>query len=307
MQHILSMPALPIYILTGFVAPSDFTRSSYDWQYFYINNRMVKDKLIQHAMRQAFGETLYPGRYAAYVLYLTLNPTHVDVNVHPTKHEVRFHNTRLVHDFVVKSVQDVLQEPIENNIKNTRLISEVLPTNSVQIPKRKSGEFLTLLNNQLIISQTTTGLGLLDIHAYYAYQAQLFLGQQPIARQPLFPAPTFKTTQKQQDWIYVHLEAMKNLGFIVDAIGECYFVLREIPAVLSRADMAQVWAILSTLSPEDWLEQLACAATPQEGLALSRTEIEHLLDTIEILPTKARCPHGLKIWQIWSLDEMRNI
>ena len=301
--HIIDASTTHLH-LTGFVAPSDFTRSSHDWQYFYVNGRMVKDKLIQHAMRQAYGDRLYPGRYAAYVLYLTLDPTHVDVNVHPTKHEVRFHNTRLVHDFIVKTLQDVLHEPIVGTIKKAGL--QAISAPAMSVPVRKSGEFLTLLNNQLMISQTPTGLGLVDIHAYYAYQAQHVLTQQPIARAPLLTAQSFKISDKQQDWILQHQEIISNMGFMIDQIGECHWVLREIPAILSRADLSQLWATLLTTTPNDWIELLSCAATPQTGIIISRQEAEQILDTIETLPTNARCPHGLKFWQQWSLDDLRS-
>jgi DNA mismatch repair protein MutL len=78
-------------------------------QYIYINGRMMRDKLIMHALRQAY-EGLIPERqHAAYVLYLTLPPSAFDVNVHPAKHEVRFVESRMVHDFVYQTVADRLQ------------------------------------------------------------------------------------------------------------------------------------------------------------------------------------------------------
>ncbi|MFA6058656.1 MAG: DNA mismatch repair endonuclease MutL [Taibaiella sp.] len=288
--------------LTGFVAPSDFTRSSYDWQYFYVNGRIVKDKLIQHAVRQAFGESLYPGRYAAYVLYLTLDPTLVDVNVHPTKHEVRFHNTRLVHDFIVKTIQDALQSPTVPIVKTARLSQPLIPAEKIL---RSTGEFLTNLNNQLMISQTEKGLGILDLHAYYAYQAQQLLSQHPIARQPLLTAQTFKVSAKQELWLIQNQDHLNNIGFIIDQLGENNWVIREIPAVLSRADIHQLWASLLTTTPDNWIELLSCVAIPKEGIILSSIEREQILDNIATLPELARCPHGLKIWQEWSLDEIR--
>jgi DNA mismatch repair protein MutL len=288
--------------LTGFVAPSDFTRSSYDWQYFYINGRMVKDKLIQHAMRQAFGERLYPGRYAAYVLYLTLDPAHIDVNVHPTKHEVRFHNTRLVHDFIVKTIQDALQSPMMETVKTPRYTQPLVQAEKLS---RTSGEFLTCLNNQLLISKTAKGLGIIDIHAYYAYQAHHVLSQSPIARQPLLTAQSFSVSAKQGSWLLHHQDHIHNIGFTVDQFGDKTWILREIPAVLSRADTHQLWATLLTTTPNDWIALLSCVAIPQEGIVLSSVEREQMLDSIDTFPESARCPHGLKVWQCWSLDEMR--
>jgi len=96
--------------LSGWVAQPGFSRSQADMQYFFVNGRMVRDKLVSHAVRQAFQDVLYHGRHPAYVLYLDLDPALVDVNVHPTKHEVRFREGRLVHDFLFRTLHQVLAE-----------------------------------------------------------------------------------------------------------------------------------------------------------------------------------------------------
>ncbi len=94
--------------LQGWIAKPVFSRSQPDLQYFYVNGRMVRDKVISHAIRQAYHDVMYGDRYPAYVLFLTLSATEVDVNVHPTKHEVRFRESRLVHDFIFKGLHQVL-------------------------------------------------------------------------------------------------------------------------------------------------------------------------------------------------------
>ena len=96
--------------LWGWIALPAFTRSQADMQYFYVNGRFIRDKLLMHAARQAYHDVLFHGRHPAYVLYLECDPAVVDVNVHPTKHEVRFRDSRTIHEFVFRGIQNALQQ-----------------------------------------------------------------------------------------------------------------------------------------------------------------------------------------------------
>lgn len=108
--------ALPIEVernglhLWGWVGLPTFSRSQADLQYFYVNGRMVRDKLVAHAVRQAYRDVLFNGRHPTFVLFLDIDPAVVDVNVHPTKHEVRFRESRMVHDFLYGTLHRALGE-----------------------------------------------------------------------------------------------------------------------------------------------------------------------------------------------------
>ena len=91
--------------LHGWVGLPTFSRSQSDMQYFYVNRRLVRDKIVSHAIRQAYQDLLYHGRHPVYILYLELDPALVDVNAHPAKLEVRFRENRLIHDFLFKALQ----------------------------------------------------------------------------------------------------------------------------------------------------------------------------------------------------------
>ncbi|MPQ66887.1 DNA mismatch repair endonuclease MutL [Pseudomonas sp. MWU12-2323] len=106
--------ALPIEVernglhLWGWVGLPTFSRSQADLQYFYVNGRAVRDKLVAHAVRQAYRDVLFNGRHPTFVLFFEVDPAVVDVNVHPTKHEVRFRDGRMVHDFLYGTLHRAL-------------------------------------------------------------------------------------------------------------------------------------------------------------------------------------------------------
>jgi DNA mismatch repair protein MutL len=94
--------------LWGWVGLPTHSRSQRDLQHFFVNGRAVRDATVAHAVRQAYQDVLYHGRHPAFVLYLEMDPAQVDVNVHPAKQEVRFRESRLIHDFVYRSLDHVI-------------------------------------------------------------------------------------------------------------------------------------------------------------------------------------------------------
>ncbi|MGB1580002.1 MAG: DNA mismatch repair endonuclease MutL [Nevskiales bacterium] len=96
--------------LNGWIAQPSFSRSQPDLQYFYVNGRMVRDKLVQSALRRAYSDVLHNQRHPAFVLFLEIDPRQVDVNAHPTKHEIRFRESRLVYDFLYHAVHRTIAD-----------------------------------------------------------------------------------------------------------------------------------------------------------------------------------------------------
>ncbi len=124
--------------LWGWVGLPTFSRASADLQYFFVNGRVIRDRLVAHAVRQAYRDVLYNGRHPTFVLYLELDPALVDVNVHPTKHEVRFRDGRTVHNFLFSTLNRALAEVRpEDHLPPTALSSQP----QVQSTGVRAGEF----------------------------------------------------------------------------------------------------------------------------------------------------------------------
>ena len=135
--------------LSGWVATPNFSRTQNDLSYCYINGRMVRDKVVNHAIRQAYAQYLPTDAYPAFVLFIDLNPHDVDVNVHPTKHEVRFHQQRLIHDFIYEGISHALnnqeqlnwhteQSAVENHEENT--VRDPQPNYSIRPNRATAGQ-----------------------------------------------------------------------------------------------------------------------------------------------------------------------
>ena len=131
--------------LQGWVGLPTFSRSQASMQYFFVNGRMVRDRVVAHAIKQAYRDVLFHGRHPCFVLYLSMPAHAVDVNVHPTKHEVRFREQRTVHDFLFHHLHKALaQVTPDSHIGNTAVAAQadVQLTNSGQIKQQDNIQFV---------------------------------------------------------------------------------------------------------------------------------------------------------------------
>ena len=147
--------------LHGWMGLPTFSRAQGDLQYFFVNGRVIRDKVVSHAVRQAYRDVLYHGRHPAYVLYLEVDPVQVDVNVHPTKHEVRFREQRMVHDFLFRTLHRAIAEvrPGEGEMEGAPLAAERQQLTGVQAPSMSAPGGMPMRQSGLGLGAPVPGSG----------------------------------------------------------------------------------------------------------------------------------------------------
>ncbi|KTC82144.1 DNA mismatch repair protein MutL [Legionella cherrii] len=240
--------------LTGWISGPNFQRSQNDRLWVYINQRMVKDKLVNQALKQAYDGLLHPGRFPACVLYFTMNHAEVDVNVHPTKHEVRFQQPRLVFDFftsqlsaALKSKHDiedaasyVLFEPSAQG--QNQEVYEPYPklTEFNRTPDTSETELpWVVLTNRYILTFIHQQPHVIDVVALHQYKLEKQISQLvlPLASRPLLVPIRYSLPLKLQNH-KEHLEqGLKLLGVGLEWIGEHEVQIRSIPLCMPYLDL----------------------------------------------------------------------
>ena len=275
--------------LSGWIATGEYSRSQSDMQYFFVNSRMIRDKVITHAVRQAFQETLYPGRFPVYVLHLEMDPEQVDVNVHPTKHEVRFRQGRLIHDFLFYSLREALTQ--EGGVKsgegfkqsgqgfnaqtyssfNSEHHSSVSESTSVYSSSpyqnlvndadvnKPLGIAIAKLKNNYLLAQNK--LGLLVVQLPQALQLLIkeqiqtaLLEKKALISKPVLIPFNVSLNVNAESWLDKHKNNLQPLGFEFAVLGETEIMVRQVPAMLNATDLKksiqQFINILFTSEPD---------------------------------------------------------
>jgi DNA mismatch repair ATPase MutL len=219
--------------LSGWVGNQETMRAQSDLQYFYVNRRIVRDKVVMHAIRHAYEAIALPGRYPAYVLYFELDPTAVDVNVHPTKHEVRFREARTVHAFLSYAIQTGLKEGyVATHVVDPAQVSFSLPHEQLDKPLRKP---LYLIDNELLLLAQAAELMVVDIKALRRlYLAECFAKAYTAegVSQEILLMPKSITFKKIETLLAVTGIFWEKLGFNFSAISENVLLVRAIPWAL---------------------------------------------------------------------------
>ena len=297
-------------MLSGWAGLPTRSRAQPDQQFWFVNGRSVRDRVLMNAVRLGYRDVLYHGRHAAYVLYLTLDPQLVDVNAHPAKLEVRFRESRQVHDFVFRSLERALAgtRPAASaapaaamagqDADSLASLSGVLPLQdgnawqalglgigeppAAAAPAAAEdyplGHALAQLHGAYILAQNTDGLVLIDMHAahervlYEKLKSERAAGGVP-AQQLLTPL-TIAVKPHELAAILEQRTAWEAAGFEIDALSETHLALRRVPAYLGPAQIPGiVRALLEGLPLEAGAHHLEGAADRFLGTLACRSAI----------------------------------
>jgi DNA mismatch repair protein MutL len=258
----------------GWIARPSFSRSQADLQHLVLNGRVIRDRSLAHAVRTAYADVLYHGRQPAYVLYLEIDPAEVDVNVHPSKQEVRFRNGRGVHDFVRRTVEAALADtrpgsdsaasaPVSQGPVDlqrslglgagpAREGRPSYPTpSSASWPVQPTGadsaaddlplgHAVAHLHGAYILAQNAEGLVIVDAHAAheritYERLKDAHAGAS-IRTQPLLVPQPVDVSLAEADLAEAHAEVLAELGLAVDRSGPERLTIRSVPVLLAGGD-----------------------------------------------------------------------
>ncbi|HKE43950.1 MAG TPA: DNA mismatch repair endonuclease MutL [Steroidobacteraceae bacterium] len=267
--------------LSGWIAQPTFARAQPDLQFWFINGRPVRDRLLVNAARLGYRDVLFHGRHPAYVLYLELDPARVDVNAHPTKQEVRFRDPRSVHDFVHRTVHEALsatrpqahtRAPIAGltQLADPRQIGFALRDPPVPAylataldppasPAPESAEAqyplgfaLGQLHGIYILAQAADGLIVVDMHAAHervTYERLKRLAAGESAQPQLLLVPVvIDVSSSEAERADLHREEFARLGFDIDRLDAQRLAIRQVPALLAQSDVgAMVRDVLAEL------------------------------------------------------------
>ena len=322
-----SLPLVPR--ISGFVSSSSLSRSNRNYLSFFVNRRWVQSRMLTYAVGEAYQGMLMTGKHPVVVINISLSSQEIDVNVHPTKSEIKFRRERDVFLAVQKAVRGTLVGftpvpsmrafpppplssapalpcPVSPMMGKSRLSPHLThehePTQPImQLPiLRVIGQF----QNTYIAAEGPHGMYLIDQHA--AHERILFervqdqQARRAIEVQGLLEPMTIEVTAQQGELLRSQGEILSEYGFSLEQFGERTYLLRSVPALLKRRELTQVLIeILDSLGGiqrVDWQESiaasLACHGAIRAGQTLSLQEMEELVHQLEQTHSPRTCPHG---------------
>jgi DNA mismatch repair protein MutL len=306
--------------VTGLTSPPTLTRSNRSYLSFFVNRRWVHSPLLTRATEDAYHGLLMDGQHPLAVINISLPAQELDVNIHPTKAQIKFCHEQTVFRSVQKAIREVLDrtpiassKPVPFSVgsgqwQSPRMITDNEPTFVVsQLPALELPvlRILGQLANTYIIAEGPDGLYLIDQHA--AHERILYdrilaqWSQKEVEVQGLLQPITIEFSPREEETMRASEEALAEFGFTIEPFGDRSYLIRAIPAIVAGANVIEiVSALLDSLASSEslnpWQERiaqsLACHGAIRAGQQLSNEEMKELTKQLEQTKQPRACPHG---------------
>src|SRR2546427_302431 len=337
--------SLPVEVQAGALRVSGYAGSPQaqaEVQYFFVNGRCVRDRVLAHAAREAYAEMLHGERQPGYLLFLEIDPRSVDVNVHPAKTEVRFRDSRSIHQFVLHAVRRALspsaaEAPVAYaalsqthgvqssfGLAQPALAYQAFMGSAVPLPAAQNapplGYALAQLHGVYILAQNEAGLVLVDIHAAHerivmeGLKSNLDAGR--VERQSLLVPALFRAEALEVATAEENREALERLGLEMSAAGPNELAVRAAPVLLAGGDVVGLArGVLQELKEfgaeqvlfkrqNELLATMACHGAVRANRLLSIAEMNALLRDMEQTERSGTCNHGRPTWYQLTLADL---
>lgn len=283
-------------------------------QFLFINNRPVKDTLIRTAIKEAYGTFLEKSSQPSYILFVTMPPEAVDVNIHPRKTEVHFLDKMMVYQTIQSSIQEILlnhtsafQYGTDRKTLTTSFAGQQLKELVLKTTINKTADIIQL-HDLYLVTETTEGIILIDQHAAderIQYERLIKAWQQESnkhERYRLGQAMPLVLSLLERDILDEHRQLFQAMGFVIEDFHD-NLILTEVPSLLRDRQIIPIILELLTLIKDDkgitidtttnrMLTSLACRSSVMQGERLTKEHMLEIINTLELIPNNLTCPHG---------------
>jgi DNA mismatch repair protein MutL len=298
-----------IISITGMVSQPSLARSSRGYLSFFVNRRWVRSSLLARAAEDAYHGLLMTGRHPIAILNISLQPQEIDVNVHPTKTEVKFRNSQTIYAAIQKSIGKALVKAPPPKIKTD--MPAFTPPPSLWESKDTVKTSLPILRvvgqlaSNYIMAEGPEGLYLIDQHA--AHERVLFekilaqRSQQKMEIQGLLEPVNIELSLKQEEVLKMKCQLLGEFGFNLEPFGVRSYLLRAVPAMMKEGNLAEaVRTLLDSLAAEEEpskreeniAQSVACHSAVKAGQSLTAEAMRELIKQLEQTNQPHTCPHG---------------
>jgi DNA mismatch repair protein MutL len=311
----------------AYFAPPQFSKISAKGVSFFLNGRYIRDRVLLRAVNEAYREMIPHGRYPVALLFLNLPPGEVDVNVHPTKIEVRFRNVWKLHDRIALALREqLLGTDLDPRIRpeslsperapgagGARAVVEFFTGAEPQVavaaaparPLLTTGRRVFQLHDRYLVEEVEDGLRIIDQHALHERvmleEFRRQYGREGIVKQRLLLPAVVRLDREKRERLAEHRGLLESFGLEVDDFGPQEVAVRAVPALVAEQDPGTLLCDFLELAEESdpeipmlerALEFMACRAAVKFGRRLAGEEIARLLQDAEGIDFSSTCAHG---------------